>query len=96
MQLTGVLYWLPILYLIIINIIAFLAMWQDKKKAVKNQWRVSEVTLQLIGIIGGAIGILSGMYKLRHKTKKRSFQVGVVIGLIVSLIIYWFIGIQYT
>jgi uncharacterized membrane protein YsdA (DUF1294 family) len=71
-------------------------MWRDKRKAVKNRWRVSEVTLQLIGIIGGAIGILAGMYKLRHKTKKRSFQIGAVIGLIASLIIYWFIGIQYT
>ena len=96
MQLAGALYWIPIIYLIIINIVAFLAMWWDKRQAVQNEWRVSEVTLHLLGIIGGAIGIFGGMYKFRHKTNKRSFQGIAVFGLIISLIIYWFIGLQYA
>jgi len=95
-QLAGALYWIPIIYLIIINIVAFLAMWWDKRQAVQNEWRVSEVTLHLLGIIGGAIGIFGGMYKFRHKTNKRSFQGIAVFGLIISLIIYWFIGLQYA
>jgi uncharacterized membrane protein YsdA (DUF1294 family) len=88
-------YWFPLLYLVMINAVTFLAMWWDKRKAVRNQWRVAEVTLQLLGIIGGAIGILSGMYKLRYKTKKMSFLAVAVVGLIISLIIYWIVGIQY-
>ena len=96
MQLAGVLYWTPILYLIIINIVSFSAMWWDKRKAVQREWRVSEVTLYVLGIIGGAVGIFGGMYKLRHKTKKRSFQGVAIFGLIISLAIYWFIGIQYV
>jgi len=88
-------YWFPLLYLVVINAVAFLAMWWDKRKAVKNQWRVAEVTLQLLGIIGGAIGILGGMYKFRHKTKKMSFLAAAIVGLIISLIIYWIVGIQY-
>ena len=96
MQLAGALYWIPIIYLIIINIVAFLAMWWDKRQAVQNEWRVAEVTLHLLGIIGGAIGIFGGMYKFRHKTNKRSFQGIAVFGLIISLIIYWFIGLQYA
>jgi uncharacterized membrane protein YsdA (DUF1294 family) len=88
-------YRIPLLYLVMINAVTFLAMWWDKRKAVRNQWRVAEVTLQLLGIIGGAIGILSGMYKLRYKTKKMSFLAVAVVGLIISLIIYWIVGIQY-
>jgi uncharacterized membrane protein YsdA (DUF1294 family) len=95
MQFNGSLYWFPILYIIIINIVAFLAMWWDKRKAVKHQWRVAEITLQVLGFAGGAVGILGGMYKLRHKTQKRTFQAGAFAGLIFSLILYWLIGIQY-
>jgi uncharacterized membrane protein YsdA (DUF1294 family) len=95
MQLNGLLYWFPILYIIIINVLAFFAMWWDKRKAVKHQWRVAELTLQLLGMIGGAVGILGGMYKLHHKTQKRTFQAGALVGLVISLLIYWFIGIQY-
>jgi uncharacterized membrane protein YsdA (DUF1294 family) len=95
MQLNEALYWLPILYIVIINTVAFLAMWLDKRKAVKHQWRVAELTLQILGVIGGAIGIIGGMYKLRHKTQKRTFQAGAIVGLFFSLIIYCLIGIQY-
>jgi uncharacterized membrane protein YsdA (DUF1294 family) len=94
-QLAGVFYWIPILYLIIINLVAFLAMWWDKRKAIQNEWRIAEATLYILGIIGGAVGIFGGMYKLRHKTKKRSFQGMAIFGFIVSIIIYWFIGMQY-
>jgi uncharacterized membrane protein YsdA (DUF1294 family) len=70
-------------------------MWWDKRKASKHEWRVAEATLHIIGILGGALGIIGGMYRFRHKTQKKSFQGITVIGLIVSLIIYWFIVIQY-
>ena len=90
-----IVFWLPILYLIIINLIAFLGMWWDKRKAAKQDWRVSEVTLFILGFIGGATGIIIGMYRFRHKTQKRSFQVVTLFGLIISLIIYWFVGVWY-
>jgi uncharacterized membrane protein YsdA (DUF1294 family) len=79
-----------------INIVAFLAIWQDKRKATKNQWRIAEVTLLFLGFVGGAIGICGGMYKLHHKSRKRSFQTGALFSLIISLIIYWLIGMQYV
>ncbi|MDH4214885.1 MAG: DUF1294 domain-containing protein [Candidatus Thorarchaeota archaeon] len=96
MQLAEVLYLMPMLYLIMINIIAFIAMWWDKRKAAHREWRVAEATLYVLGIIGGAVGIFGGMYKLHHKTKKRSFQGVALFGLIISLVIYWYIGMQYV
>ncbi|MHA2423400.1 MAG: DUF1294 domain-containing protein [Candidatus Thorarchaeota archaeon] len=95
MQLTDILYWIPVLYALTINIIAFLAMWWDKRKAAQREWRVAEATLYILGFIGGAIGIIGGIFRFRHKTQKRPFQVIAFIDLVASLIIYWFIGIQY-
>ncbi len=45
----------------------------DKKKAIKKQSRISEITLYTFSLIGGTIGTLLGMQVYRHKTKKNSF-----------------------
>ncbi|MFW9962057.1 MAG: DUF1294 domain-containing protein [Candidatus Sifarchaeia archaeon] len=82
--------WIILTYLVLVNILAFLTMWWDKRKAKKEEWRVSEATLLIMSFIGGAIGILIGMFRFRHKTRKRAFQIIAVLGLIASLIIYWF------
>lgn len=95
MQFATVLYWTPFLYIFLINIVAFLAMWWDKRKASQREWRVAEVTLYILGFLGGALGVIGGMFRFRHKTRKRSFQAIAILGLIVSLIIYWFVGTQY-
>jgi uncharacterized membrane protein YsdA (DUF1294 family) len=78
-----------IIYLVAVNIFTLTLMWWDKRKAKKKEWRVAEATLLLLAFIGGALGLLFGMFKFRHKTLKRSFQGVAIIGLIVSLIIYW-------
>jgi uncharacterized membrane protein YsdA (DUF1294 family) len=83
------------LYIILINLVAFFAMWWDKRKASQHEWRVAEASLHILGLLGGVIGILTGMYRIRHKTQKRSFQAIAIIGLIVSFVIYWIIVSQY-
>ena len=57
-----------IIYLIIINIIAFIAMYIDKKRAKMGKWRIKEYTLFILALIGGSIGAIAGMYTFRHKT----------------------------
>ena len=61
------------IYLLIINILSFILMKVDKKKAIKKQSRISEITLYTFSLIGGTIGTLLGMQVYRHKTKKNSF-----------------------
>ena len=95
MQLVEFFYYLPIIYILLINIVAFSVMWWDKRKASKHEWRVAEATLHILGILGGTLGIIGGMFRFRHKTQKRSFQAITIIGLIISLIIYWIIITQY-
>lgn len=62
-----------IIYLIVINLIAFFIMWLDKRKAQKGKWRIPENTLLLPVLLGGGIGGIAGMYVFRHKTKKQNF-----------------------
>lgn len=51
-------------------------MYSDKKKARNHQYRISERTLWLIAIFGGALGSTLGMKWFRHKTKHTSFKWG--------------------
>lgn len=79
-----------IIYLIIINILAFLAMWVDKKKAQKGKWRISESALFMLALLGGSIGGMIGMYTFRHKTKKKRFVIGFPAILIIEIAIALF------
>ncbi|SES08082.1 Uncharacterized membrane protein YsdA, DUF1294 family [Gracilibacillus ureilyticus] len=63
------------IYLIIINIIGFLLMGIDKRKARKQKWRIAESRIWLVAIIGGAFGATAGMNYFRHKTKHTSFRI---------------------
>ena len=65
-----------LLYLLLINAVAFLLMLVDKIKAKKNRWRIRERTLFGSALLGGSIGALLGMYTFRHKTKHLSFTIG--------------------
>jgi len=81
-----------IIYLIIINLITFLAMYIDKKKAKYGKFRISESALFILVLLGGGIGGIAGMYTFRHKTKKMRF----VIGFPAILIFEIFVVIYYT
>lgn len=76
-----------IIYLLIINIIAFLAMYIDKRKARYGKWRIPEQTLFILALIGGSIGAIVGMYTFRHKTKKLRFSIGFPVILILQIVL---------
>lgn len=84
-----------LIYLAIINLIAFLAMYLDKKKAKKGKWRISEATLIGIVLLGGGIGGIAGMYKFRHKTKKPRFYIGFPVILILETIALIYVIIHF-
>lgn len=74
-----------IIYLVVINIIAFLAMGIDKWKAKRDAWRIPEQTLLSLVVLGGGIGGIAGMYTFRHKTKKPRFYIGFPLILIIEI-----------
>ena len=73
------------IYLIFMNLLAFLLMGLDKSKARRNPWRIPEKTLFLSAILGGSIGAILGMQVFRHKTKHASFRIGMPCILIAQL-----------
>ncbi|MCT2535056.1 DUF1294 domain-containing protein [Aquibacillus koreensis] len=78
------------IYLIIVNLLAYILMGIDKKRARNNQWRISEKTLWLVAFVGGSFGALIGMISYRHKTKHFSFKYGLrLLALIHILLVYY-------
>ena len=77
-------------YLAGINLVAFLAFGEDKRRAAKHLWRISEATLLSLAVIGGAAGALAGMHVFRHKTRKPKFRFGIpVLELMLSYRLLW-------
>ena len=75
-------------YLIIINFFSFIICYIDKKQAIKNKYRVSELFLLNLCLVGGCFGFCLGMNLHHHKTKKIRFKLVYVYCLIWIIIIY--------
>ena len=84
---TDIRFIICIVYLVIVNIIAFIAYGADKQKAKKGKWRISENTLLLLAVLGGSIGAICGMKAFHHKTKKATFSVGLPVILILQIVL---------
>ncbi|MEH7114659.1 DUF1294 domain-containing protein [Neobacillus niacini] len=76
-----------LLVYIIMNLIGLLVMKVDKDRAKKQQYRISENTLWLIALLGGAVGTTVGMQRYRHKTKHLSFKFGFPILAVAEIIL---------
>ena len=74
-----------LIYLILVNLVAFLLFGLDKRKAQKHQWRISEKALFIPAILGGSIGAILGMHLFHHKTKHWYFRFGLPLILILHL-----------
>ena len=72
-------------YIAMINITGFYMMGADKKKAIRGAWRISEASLFLTALLGGALGCTLGMHHFRHKTKHWYFKYGMPLIFIVQL-----------
>lgn len=66
-------------YYLTINYSAFALYYLDKRRAVESGWRIPELTLHKISLLGGFVGARIGQVVNRHKVSKVSF-----------LTVYWF------
>ena len=67
-------------FLVLTNALTFALFAIDKRKAVKNKWRISEKALLTATIVFGGLGAVAAMYFIRHKTQKRKFKITAIIG----------------
>lgn len=70
------------IYILILSVVAFFAYGLDKRKAIKNKWRIPEKFLLGICLLGGFVGGFAGMQVFRHKTKHWYFHAVVIISLL--------------
>ena len=82
-------------YLVVINLIALLMMWSDKRRSKRpGARRVPAKVLFLSALLGGSLGAVLGMYAFRHKTKHWYFVWGMPLILLAQLALA--LGIGYT
>ena len=85
---------LLLLWLLLMSLAAFILFGIDKWKAKRpNARRIPERTLFFLAMMGGSIGALLGMKVWHHKTKHKTFTIGIpvilVIQIILGVLIYW-------
>jgi uncharacterized membrane protein YsdA (DUF1294 family) len=69
---------------------AFAAYGVDKWQATHDGWRIPEVVLHGLALIGGVVGAWAGRLVFRHKTRKPEFLVVLVIASILwGAIVAW-------
>ena len=75
---------------LIISLITFILYGVDKRRAVKDKWRIPERVLLSFSLLGGGIGGALGMRVFRHKTKHWYFVAVNAIGLLwqIAAVVY--------
>lgn len=76
-----------LVYLVIINIITFLAFAYDKYRAKNDGWRIKNFFLLGLSFLGGSLGGLLGMKFLRHKTKKSYYRLGLPLMVLLQVLV---------
>ena len=75
------------IYMGIVNLFGFGMMGIDKRRAIRRAWRISEVSLFMAALLGGALGCTLGMHFFHHKTKHWYFRFGMPAILIVQVLL---------
>jgi uncharacterized membrane protein YsdA (DUF1294 family) len=71
--------WKPYLaWLVSWSIVTFLFYGWDKSQAVRGAWRVPEMVLHGLALVGGVAGGWAGMFIFHHKTQKVEFKLVLV------------------
>ena len=76
-----------LVYFILISIVAVILTICDKVAAKKRGFRISETTLILCGVFGGALCELITMLIIRHKTRHIKFMLGLPMIILVHIVI---------
>ncbi len=80
-----------------VNLLTFYIYWQDKYKAGRRAWRISEAALHLWGLAGGWPGAWFAQQILRHKSVKAEFRSSYWVSVVVHCAAFggllWFQGV---
>jgi uncharacterized membrane protein YsdA (DUF1294 family) len=88
-----------LLYLAIINLMAFAVFAADKRASAAGHRRTPERTLLGLAALGGSLGAVSAQRLLRHKTRKQPFanQLNlIVLGQVILLAVVCFLAARHA
>lgn len=77
-----------LVWLVFISTAAVIITIWDKTAARQKKRRISENTLMLVGLFGGAAAMLITMKKIRHKTLHKKFMIGLPLEILLQLLIF--------
>jgi len=81
-----------IVYLLLVNLLAYGIYWLDKRRARKGGLRISERELLGWALVGGSIGSFLAMRRFRHKTQKLSFRLAFYGVVVVQVVGIWLVA----
>lgn len=71
------------------TLVAFVLAVADKSSARRGRARVPEAALLCAALVGGTIGLVAAMLLARHKTRKASFLLGLVLVVVLQGALLW-------
>ena len=87
-------------YVLLISLVTVILTVYDKIAAKKRAFRISEATLILCGVFGGAAAELITMLIIRHKTRHIKFMLGlpgiILAQVVLIIIIKYVLGMFYA
>jgi len=81
------------IYYATINLVTFVVFAIDKIKAMMSAWRIREVILLGLCLLGGGVGGMLAMDICNHKVKSMHFMVGVPLLICAHLVLIAFIAL---
>ena len=80
-------------YLIAVSVCGFLLMGFDKLSAKMWSRRIPETLFLMVSLVGGFVGVVLGMLVFHHKTRKRSFQLKILVAAVLSMFMLFLFGL---
>lgn len=77
-------------HIVLINLMTIVAYGVDKRAAQKHAWRVPELQLHLLELLGGTPGAFLAQKMFHHKTKKTSFRLAFFFVLAIQAVIVYY------
>lgn len=74
-------------YYLLINLILYFTMVLDKRRAIKDGWRIPEKNLYLLAVLGGGVGGLLAMVFKHHKNKHLDFILTYTVTAILHMVV---------
>ncbi len=78
-------------YILALNVISFIIVGYDKRRTVKDKWRIPEKRFFTFAFLGGALGVYLGMKHFRHKTLHKHFVYLIPLIIILNIVLFYFV-----